>query len=362
VPLDRLSITSEPFARISGAALSMAAPDDGTGRLFVGDQRGRVWIARADGTVRTTPLVDLRKRIVSGGEQGLLGIAVHPAFPIDPRVFVNFTDERGNSVIASLAIDRANGNRLDPATFTPLLIVDQPYANHNGGSLAFGPDGYLTIGLGDGGGGGDVQGNAQNLESLLGKILRIDVDGPAAAGPYAIPLENPYRAGGGRPEIWLTGLRNPWRTSYDRATGDFWIGDVGQEAWEEIDVVRSGTAGAVNFGWNEMEGAHCFKASTCDAEGLVPPVTEYEHDLGCAVVGGFAYRGTRYPFLVGTYLFSDNCSSRIFAIQASADGPVAPVQVGRLQGNVASLGEDVRGELYALTIQGTIARLVATID
>lgn len=359
-PLDRLSVTAEPFSRIRGSALTFTSPDDGSGRSFVGNQNGEIWIVNRDGTVAKDPLVNLEARIQSGGEQGLLGIAAHPAFPIDPRVFVNFTNKEGDTVVASLTLDPGNPNRLDPASFKQVLFVDQPFPNHNGGDVRFGPDGYLVIAMGDGGAGGDPQGNGQNLDALLGKILRVDVDGPASAGTYAIPRENPYAAGGGRPEVWLSGVRNPWRTSFDRTTGDFWIGDVGQGRWEEVDVVRAGTAGPINFGWRVTEGAHCFNAETCDRDGLTGPVAEYSHDLGCAVVGGSVYRGSAYPFLVGTYLFSDNCSSRIFAIDAASDGPSIPVEVGKVDASVSSMGEDERGELYVLTLEGFVLKLAAT--
>lgn len=359
-PLERLSVTAEPFSRIRGSALTFGAPDDGTGRSFVGNQNGEIWVVSRDGTVGADPLVNLEARIQSGGEQGLLGIAVHPAFPTDPRVFVNFTNTEGDTVVASLTLDPRNPDRLDPATFTEVLRIDQPFENHNGGDIRFGADGYLAIALGDGGAGGDPFGNGQNKGALLGKILRIDVDGATNTKAYGIPPENPFAKSGGAPEIWLLGMRNPWRTSFDRKTGDFWIGDVGQGEWEEIDVVRAGTPGPLNFGWNVTEGAHCYERQTCDQTGLLPPVAEYGHDVGCAVVGGFVYRGSAYPFLVGTYLFSDNCSSRIFAIDAASDGPSEPVEVGRVDANVGSFGEDADGELYVLTLEGFVLKLAAS--
>ncbi|HJP88288.1 MAG TPA: PQQ-dependent sugar dehydrogenase [Candidatus Limnocylindrales bacterium] len=358
--IDGLSITSAPFAKISGSALSMAAPDDGTGRLFVGGQDGRIWVVNRDGSVEQQPLVDLSARIRSGGEQGLLGLAVHPAFPMDPRVFVDFTDTSGDTVIASLTIDPGNKNRIDPGSFRQVLFIDQPFPNHNGGSLAFGRDGYLTIAMGDGGSGGDPMGNGQNPNALLAKILRIDMDGGTGDKAYGIPAENPYAKGGGAPEVWISGMRNPWRTSFDRKTGDFWIGDVGQNAFEEVDVVRHGTAGAINFGWNVTEGFHCYEAATCDQAGLTAPVAEFGHDLGCAVVGGYVYRGATYPFLDGTYLFSDNCSSRVWALDARPDGPTDAPQVGEISGNVASFGQDAAGELYLLMLDGSILKVVAT--
>ena len=357
--LDELSVTTEPWAKVPGSALSMTAPDDGTGRLFVGNQAGQVWVVNRDGSVETEPLVDLDSRIKSGGEQGLLGLAVHPAFPMDPRVFVDYTNNEGDTVIASLALEPGNPDRLEPASFKLLLFIDQPFPNHNGGSLQFGPDGYLTIAMGDGGSGGDPQGNGQNPEALLGKILRIDVDGATTDRPYGIPPENPYAKSGGAPEVWLEGMRNPWRTSFDRTNADFWIGDVGQGAWEEVDVVRAGTSGPRNFGWNVTEGFHCYNAQSCDQAGLLPPVAAYGHDQGCAVVGGYVYRGPTYPVLSGTYLFSDNCSSTIWAIDADSDGPSTPVVVGSVTGNIASFGEDANGELYALSLDGSVLKVAA---
>ena len=358
-PLADLSITAEPFARVTGSPLSMTAPDDGTGRLFLGTQNGLIWIVDRDGSVKKDPLVDLDKLIKSGGEQGLLGIAVHPAFPTDPRVFVDYTNNDGDTVIASLALEPGNPDRLDPDSLKVLVFIDQPYPNHNGGSLQFGANGYLTIAMGDGGSGGDPQGNGQDPNALLGKILRIDVDGSSVDGKYGIPPENPYAKGGGGPEVWISGVRNPWRTSFDRAKGDFWIGDVGQGGWEEVDVVRAATAGLVNFGWNVTEGPDCYAASSCKRDGLTAPVAQYDHDLGCAIVGGYVYRGAKYPFLTGTYLFSDNCSSRIFAIDASSDGPSEAVQVGKADASVASFGEDDKGELYVLLLEGFVMKVAA---
>jgi glucose/arabinose dehydrogenase len=359
-PLDvaGLRISGGAFATIDGAPLALADDPVGGG-LLVADQGGRVWWIGPDGAVGRNPLIDLRKAITSGGERGLLGLALHPRFPADPRVFLDFTDVNGDTIVASLALDPASPGAQGAADLQQLLFVDQPYTNHNGGGLQFGPDGKLYVALGDGGSGGDPQGNAQNPNVLLGKILRLDVDAPAS-GPYGIPTDNPFAGGGGRPEVWLLGLRNPWRFSFDRLTGDLWIGDVGQGAWEEIDVVRRGAGGGANFGWNVMEGNHCYAAKTCDSAGLTPPVAEYGHDLGCAVVGGYVYRGSRYPFLVGAYLFSDTCTSRIWAIDARSDGPSTPIEVGVVSGNIASFGEDADGELYVLRLDGSVLRVTAT--
>jgi glucose/arabinose dehydrogenase len=358
--LSDLAIALEPFASVPGGPLAIAAPNDGSGRLFVAAQDGKAWVVEADGTTRPGPLVDLSDRLRSGGEQGLLGIALHPGFPTDPRVFVDYTDKAGDTIVASLTLDPGDPNRLDPASQRQLLFVDQPFANHNGGALAFGPDGYLYVSLGDGGSGGDPQGNGQNTNALLGKILRLDIDSSGGDQAYAIPSDNPFANGGGRGEVWLYGLRNPWRLSFDRANGDLWIGDVGQNAFEEVDVARAGIGG-LNFGWNRMEGSHCFRSDRCERDGLTLPVSDYGRDLGCTVIGGYVYRGSRYPFLAGTYLFTDYCSGEIFALDASSNGLVAPVTVGNGSSGISAFGEDAGRELYITALDGTVSKVVATL-
>jgi glucose/arabinose dehydrogenase len=354
--LSSISITLEPFAEVAGGPLAIAAPDDGTGRLFVAAQDGRIWVVNADGGVLPDPVVDLSSRLRSGGEQGLLGIALHPSFPADPRVFVDYTDTNGDTIVASLRVEDGDSNRLDPASGEPILFVDQPYANHNGGALAFGPDGMLYVSLGDGGSGGDPHDNGQRLDTLLGKILRIDID---AAEPYVVPGDNPFAAGGGMPEIWLYGLRNPWRMSFDRQTGDLWIGDVGQGAFEEVDVARAGVGG-INFGWRVMEGSHCFAADSCDRDDLTLPVSDYSRDQGSTVIGGYVYRGTEFGFMRGAYLFADFGSGNLFAIDASAEDYQAPTVVGNGSNGLSAWGEDATGELYVLALNGTISRVAAS--
>ena len=357
--LGDIGIKLEPFATVPGGPLAIAAPEDGSGRLFVAAQDGKIWVVARDGTVRPEPMVDLDPRLRSGGEQGLLGLALHPEFPTDPRAFVNYTDNSGDTIVASLTLVPNDPNRLDPASHRQLLFVDQPFPNHNGGALAFGPDGYLYVAMGDGGSGGDPQGNGQDTNALLGKILRLDIDVGPGDQVYAIPSDNPFAGGGGRGEVWHYGMRNPWRMSFDRANGDLWIGDVGQNAFEEVDVGRAG-AGGLNFGWNIMEGSHCFNADTCATESLTLPVSEYGRELGCTVIGGYVYRGSAYPFLVGTYLFTDYCSGRIFAIDAGGDDLVAPVEVGNGSGNISAFGEDAEGELYVTALGGEVSRVDAT--
>jgi glucose/arabinose dehydrogenase len=360
--VEGLSLTLEPYATVKGGPLAIIAPRDGSGRLFVASQDGLAWVVR-DGQTSAVPLLDVRANFTTGGERGLLGLAVHPRFPVDPRVFVDYTDANGDTVIASFRISSADPNRVDPASETVILQVKQPAANHNGGSIAFGPDGYLYISMGDGGGGGS--GNGQKLDTLLGKILRIDVDARSGQ-PYGIPPGNPFATtAGARPEIWLYGLRNPWRTSFDRETGDFWIGDVGASAWEEVDVVRASGAGQVgagglNLGWDVMEGAHCSESSTtCPPPGMTLPITEYGHDQGCTVVGGYVYRGAAQPALHGVYLFDDACTGTVFAIDATTSAPVKPTIVGTFDTSSVSFGEDQAGELYVANLNGAISKVVA---
>jgi glucose/arabinose dehydrogenase len=329
---------------------------DGSGRLFVSEQAGKVRVVSAGGVLSPTPFVDLTSRIKLGGERGLLGLAFHPRFATNRRLFVDYTRARDGGTVVSELRASADGSRVDPSTERIILIVPQPFANHNGGQLAFGPDGYLYIGLGDGGSQGDPNGNGQNRKVLLAKILRIDVDGPHAAGKaYGIPPDNPYAAGGfapgeGRPEVWAYGLRNPWRFSFDRVTGELYIGDVGQNAWEEIDRQPLDPRGGANYGWNLMEGNHCFQ-SGCDPTGLTMPIAEYSHQLGCSVTGGYVYRGTAQAALRGMYIFGDYCSGRLFTVH-SEDGAITTGTVAESGLNISSFGEDEAGELYLVDLSG----------
>ena len=353
------------FDEIAGGLedpLAITNAGDGSGRLFIAEQSGSIRIVR-DGALAAAPFLDISDRISAGGERGLLGVAFHPDFPDDPRVFVDYTDDNGDTRVSSFSVDPAAPDRADPGSERRLVFVKQPYANHNGGALAFGPDGFLYISLGDGGSGGDPQGNGQRTDTLLGKILRIDVDATTGDKPYGIPKDNPFADGsGGEPEIWLTGLRNPWRISFDRATGDLWIGDVGQGAWEEIDVQRAGVAGGTNFGWNRMEGSHCFRPSNgCEDPALTLPVAEYGHDEGCTVIGGVVVRGQGQPLLTGGYVFADYCSGRVWAIDPSGNELRKPTVVADAHHNFAAFGEDEAGDVYAVDIAGgTLLQVTAT--
>ncbi len=319
---------------------------DGTGRLFVVEQAGRILLVK-DGRILPTPFLNIIDQVgSSGNEQGLLGLAFHPRYAENGLFFVNYTDRRGNTVIARFQVS-ADPDLADPASETRLLYVEQPYENHNGGVLAFGPDGYLYAGLGDGGAGGDPLGNGQRTDSLLGKILRLDVN---SGDPYAIPADNPFGS-----EVWAYGLRNPWRMSFDRSTGDLWIGDVGQGDWEEIDILPAGSPGGANFGWNLMEGNHPYEGEA--QPGLLLPVAEYSHADGyCSVTGGHVYRGADLPEWRGIYLFGDYCTGTVWGLIRSADGWQAQVlfETGL---RISSFGVDQAGELYVADLQGSILRL-----
>lgn len=323
-------------------------------RLFVVEQTGRIRIL-VDGQLAEAPFLDLSGSISGGGEQGLLGLAFHPDYARNGRFFVNYTDTSGDTRIIAYRVS-ANPDVADPATATELLRIDQPYANHNGGWLGFGPDGYLYIGMGDGGAGGDPENRAQNPDELLGKILRIDVDG---AVPYAIPAGNPFANGGGRPEIFVLGVRNPWRPAFDGT--DFYIADVGQNGYEEVTVISTDDAGA-NLGWKIMEGPACYGAATCEQTGLVPPTYSYSHDTGgCSITGGYVYRGEAIPEIAGQYFFADFCDSRVHSF-AYANGRAGDITYWTEQlsglGAITSFGVDSAGELYITTIEGNLFEIV----
>lgn len=345
--------------------IGMAAAPDGW--MLVQERGGRLLaVPPGGGTPRVAG--DLTDRVLGEGERGLLGVALHPDFPADPRAFVHYSDRNGNTVVsaftASLAAD--GGPVLDPASEQPLLTAQQPYANHNGGQLAFGPDGMLYLGLGDGGSGGDPLGNGQNPSSLLGKILRLDVDHVPRddadgedAPRYGIPDDNPFAEGGGAPEVFLIGLRNPWRFSFDRLTGALWIADVGQNAYEEVNRLDLATAPGANLGWNVMEATHCFASEGCSSDGLVLPLVEYSHGAGCSVTGGYVYRGSAIPDLRGWYLFSDYCTGTLFGIASDAEGTgLGPRTLLETGGSVTSFGEASDGELYLTDLGGTVYRVV----
>ncbi len=332
---------------------------DRSGRLFVVEQGGLIRLIK-DGIVLPDPFLDVSElvsRAARGNEyteRGLLGLAFHPDYAENGLFYINYTDANGNTVVARYMVSPDNPDRADPASALPLLYVPQPYSNHNGGHMEFGPDGYLYISLGDGGSGGDPQGNGQNLGSLLGKILR-DVN---AADGYAIPPDNPYvgRADA-RPEIWAWGLRNVWRFSFDRATGDLYLADVGQNRWEEINFQPATSRGGENYGWNAYEGTHVYSGQPPASE-VVMPVLEYEHGNGwCSVTGGYVYRGERIPALQGMYLYGDWCTGTIWAAQPDANGTWQTSIVLESGRQISSFGQDEAGELYLVDYGGAILRL-----
>ena len=359
---DRLRL--ETVARGLDQPIGISRAGDGSGRLFINEQAGLIRVVLPDGTLLAQPFIDLRDRIESGGERGLLGVAFHPDFAHNRRLFVHYSRAGDGATVVSELRASADGTRADPTSERILLTVSQPYVNHNGGEIAFGPDGYFYIGLGDGGSRGDPHGNGQNLRTLLGKILRIDVDGANAAGKaYAIPPDNPFAEGGlrpgqGLPEIWAYGLRNPWRFSFDREWGDLYIGDVGQGTWEEIDRQPGDSRGGENYGWNVMEGRHCYSGQ-CDQAGFVKPIAEYSHSdsQGCSVTGGYVYRGTRQPVLRGVYIFGDYCAGTIFTLQVD-EGTITPKPVADTGLKIPSFGEGEDGEIYVVALDGTLSRVV----
>lgn len=323
----------------------------GDGRLFVVEQHGVIRMVEGS-QVRPEPFLDITDRVgISANEQGLLGLAFHPEYAANGRFFVNYTDSRGDTVIARYQVSQ-DPARADPGSEAVLLRIDQPFANHNGGGLAFGPDGTLYIGTGDGGSAGDPQGNGQRVDTLLGKILRIDVDG---GEPYAIPADNPFAAGGGRGEIWAYGLRNPWRFSFDRLTGDLYIGDVGQNTWEEIDFQAADQRGGLNFGWNVREGLHEYGGG--EAVGLTDPIAEYSHNLGCSVTGGVVVRTPSLPEWQGVYLYADYCTGTIWGLIRDAAGAWQSAVLFESGMTISTFGQDPNGDVYVADHDGAIYRL-----
>ena len=335
---------------------------DGSGRLFIVEQIGRIRILQ-NGALLPASFFDIRSLVVSGGERGLLSVAFHPQFKTNGVLVVDYTrasktpSEVGDTVIERFTA-APNANVANVASGQILMVINQPQPNHNGGLVKFGPDGLLYIGMGDGGSSGDSgsghapQGNGQSLTTLLGKLLRIDV---AATGRYTIPAGNPNFGAGTRREIWAYGLRNPWRFSFDRATGDLYIGDVGQDAWEEIDFQTAGFAGGANYGWPLWEATHRYRSGPAPA-GDTKPVAEYSHDGGqCSMTGGYVYRGARIPALSGFYLFGDYCTGRIWSLVKFA-GHWRLSLLRDTAYQISSFGEDDAGELYLVALSGAVYR------
>jgi glucose/arabinose dehydrogenase len=324
--------------------------------MFVVQQPGSIRIAM-NGTLLATAFLDLTSKVDFGGEKGLLGLAFHPQFPQNHLFYVHYdrvSSGQMQSVIAEYQVSASDSNHADPNSERILLTVDQPFPNHKGGQLAFGPDGFLYIGLGDGGSEGDPLHNGQNLQTLLGKMLRIDVDHRSGTLQYAIPPSNPFATGGGLPEIWAYGLRNPWRFSFERGAGRLFCGDVGQDTYEEIDILQSGR----NYGWSVMEGMHCFNpASGCNMTGLTLPIAEYTHAEGDAVMGGYVYKGAAIPNLSGAYIFGDFGSGTIWELTEAPAGTWTRAKLLSTGRNISSFGQDVAGEIYVVDYSGSILKL-----
>jgi glucose/arabinose dehydrogenase len=362
-PLPQISLAAVTGGFVSPVHVTHAG--DGSGRIFVVEQAGRIRILE-NAAVLPTPFLDLASitppRLVAGGEQGLLSVAFPPGFTAKGYFYVNYTRAPdGATVVARYRVTAGNANVADPASEEVILTVPQPFANHNGGQLAFGPDGFLYIGMGDGGSGGDPLNNGQSPGTLLGKLLRIDVESGTA--PYVVPPDNPFvGVAGFLPEVWALGLRNPWRFSFDRGTGDLYIGDVGQGSFEEIDFQAAGDLEGRNYGWNVMEGESCYPPGTvgCNRTGLALPVFVYAHALGCSVTGGHVYRGSAFPSLQGVYLFGDLCSTRIWGIRRNGGAWDNAVLADNTTLTITTFGEDESGNVYVVDYaNGDLLRIVS---
>lgn len=343
----------------SGLNQPVALTHAGDTRLFITQQIGTVMVYDALG-LRATPFLDIRSIVLSGGERGLLSVAFHPRYRDNGFFFVYYTNKNGDNSVARYQVSANDPDRADPASGTILLTIPHPdFANHNGGQLQFGPDGYLYIGTGDGGSGGDPSNHAQDLTQLLGKLLRIDVDHGL---PYTIPASNPFFGrGNARNEIWAYGLRNPWRFSFDRSTGELWIGDVGQDTYEEVDLQPATSIGGENYGWRKMEGFHCYNPSTnCTDPSFTMPILEYSHAQGaCSITGGYRYRGTQIPSLKGAYLYGDYCTGSIWTA-TQTNGVWTSKTLFTTTIRISSFGEDVSGELYVMDVaKGIVYKFIA---
>jgi hypothetical protein len=332
--------------------LFLTAPA-GDARLFVVEQPGRIRILE-NGALLPAPFLDITDRVLGGGERGLLGLAFPADYASSGEFVVHYTNLAGDTRVERYRVG-ADPDVADPSSARLILALDQPFGNHNGGQVSFGPDGMLYIGLGDGGSAGDPQGNGQNRGTLLGSILRVDI----SVEPYAVPPDNPFTGvAGARGEIWAWGLRNPWRFAFDAADNRLYIADVGQNQYEEVNAVDA-AAGGLNYGWDIMEATHCFSSSSCAANGLTPPVLEYGHDEGCSVTGGFVYRGSNLAGVSGHYFYSDYCSGWIRSFRLAGGQAVDRRDWGLDAGRVLSFGRDAAGELYVLSASGTVYRLAS---
>ncbi len=357
-PIGTVPVGLQEIASGLNFPLYLTSPPGDTDRLFIVERAGAIRIVKA-GVLLPTPFLNLVGLVSTESERGLLGLAFDPGYAANGHFVIHYTDLAGNTRVSRFRVS-GDPDVADPASEELLLAAEQPFDNHNGGQIEFGPDGFLYIGLGDGGGSGDPDGRGQALTDLLGSILRIDASGDVAS---IVPPDNPFVATpGARPEIWSFGLRNPWRFSFDPATGDLYIADVGQNEWEEVDISFAADGGGkgANYGWSRMEGRHCFQADSCDQSGLVLPLFEYDHTSGCSISGGYVYRGAAIPALQGHYFYSDFCSAwvRSFRIndrQVTEEADWPTLQPG---GSVPSFGRDAVGELYVLSTEGRVFKIV----
>jgi len=359
------SPSSLPRIQLESVAKGLAEPlglvhaGDGSGRIFIVEQPGMIRIFKK-GRLSEKPFLDIRNRVTSGGEKGLLGLAFHPKFSENHRLFVNYTSPTGglHTVISEFKIGD-HPDEADPKSERILLTIPQPYSNHNGGNIVFGPDNYLYIGMGDGGSGNDPHGNGQNLLTLLGKMLRIDVDKKEKDKAYGIPSDNPFVGQKNvAPEIWVYGLRNPWRYSFDPVTGLLYLGDVGQVDREEVDVVRRGK----NYGWNIMEGTICTPGvnPNCNKSGLELPILDYPRSEGISVIGGYVYRGRSIPNLCGAYVYGDYGSGRIWALRYDGRSVTDHRLLLESHRSISSFGEDEQHELYLVDHDGEVLKIIPT--
>ena len=336
----------------------LTAPAGDPTRLFIVEKAGSIRIVK-NGILLPAAFLDISPQISNLGEQGLLGLAFDPNYAANGRFFVHYTDLQGNTRVSRFQVS-ADPDLANAGSEQIILTQTQPYANHNGGQLLFGPDGMLYLGLGDGGSAGDPQGRGQDRSDLLGSILRVDVQ---VGSPYTVPADNPFLSQTGvRPEIWSYGLRNPWRFSFDRGTGDLYIADVGESRFEEVDIspAAEGAGKGLNYGWNLMEGKHCFSTRSCDQTGLTLPVDEYNHSQGCSITGGYVYRGSAVPALQGLYFFADFCQGwvRSFRLAGGAATELTDWRVLQPGGSITSFGEDAAGELYLMSTNGGVFQVV----